>query len=308
MKIRNVDTFYWIATLGSFRKAAQKLNLTQPAISARIQVLEHDLGTEVFLREVRNAELTPAGRRLLPYAERLMRLDQEVLSAFSETTPIEQTIRLGSSETVVSTWLPDFLGHLGGSKRALTFDLTVDSTDSLRNALVARELDLAFLMGPVAEVSITNHDICSFEMVLAATSTIAERRRLWKRSHIAQETILTFANDTKPNRQIRAMLAPHASANLDMTTSTSLGALVRLARSGLGVCAIPKATIGAELSSGALTLLKTDFKLPPIAFTASYVSSGNNSDLMAAICDEVSTFLADKTINNVYQTREINSI
>ena len=55
MKVRNLDTFYWIASLGSFRAPSEKLNLTQPAISARIQVLEQDLGTEVFVREVRNA-------------------------------------------------------------------------------------------------------------------------------------------------------------------------------------------------------------------------------------------------------------
>ena len=107
MKVRNLDTFYWIASLGSFRAASEKLNLTQPAISARIQVLEQDLGTEVFVREVRNAELTAEGRKLFQYAERLMNLEQDILSAFVETTTVEQTIRVGASETIVSTWLPE---------------------------------------------------------------------------------------------------------------------------------------------------------------------------------------------------------
>lgn len=302
MKIRNLDTFYWIASLGSFRAASQKLNLTQPAISARIQVLEQDLGAEVFLREVRNAELTPHGRKLLPYAERLMKLDQDVLAAFSHTTNIEQTIRLGSSETVVSTWLPDFLSYLNCSQNGLSFDLTVDATDNLRNALVAREIDLAFLMGPVAEVSITNQDICTYEMVFAAAPQIAQHQNVWTLSDIANQSILTFANNTKPNRQIKEMLAPHISASIDMTTSTSLGALIRLASSGFGICAIPKAVVKSELSSGKLVELKTAFELPTISFTASFVSGSASSDLMASISAEVSEFLKTRTIKNIYQT------
>ena len=83
MKIRNLDTFYWIASLGSFRAASKQLNLTQPAISARINVLEQDLGAPVFVRELRNAELTAVGRKLFPYAKRMMQLEQDVLTAFS---------------------------------------------------------------------------------------------------------------------------------------------------------------------------------------------------------------------------------
>lgn len=302
MRIRNLDTFYWVATLGSFRAASQKLNLTQPAISARIQILEQDLGAEVFLREVRNAELTVNGRKLLPYAERLMRLDQDVLTAFMETTTMEQTIRLGSSETIVSTWLPDFLGHLSRSQRGLSFDLAVDATDNLRNALVAREIDLAFLMGPIAEVSITNQDICAYEMIFAATEKITGLHKVWSLEDVARQPILTFTNNTKPNRQIREMLAPHVSKSLDISTSTSLGALIRLAKSGFGICALPKAAIASELEKAELIELATSFALPSIHFTASYVSESPSNLLMQRICNEAVNFLSSRMIKNIYQT------
>ncbi len=302
MKIRNIDTFYWIASLGSFRAAAEKLNLTQPAISARIQVLEQDLGAGVFVRESRNAELTPEGRRLLVFAERLMDLDQEILAAFSDTTNIEQIIRVGASETIVSTWLPDFMGYLSKSRNGLAFDLSVDSTDNLRNALIAREIDLAFLMGPVAEVSVTNREICAYEMVFAAPRALAERHDAWSLEQIAQQPVLTFANNTKPSRHIRELLAPHALGSPDMTTSTSLGALIRLATSGMGICAVPRAVIKAELASGELVELDTKVKLPTISFTASYISGGPVSRLMSSISDDVVAFLKDYLIKNIYQT------
>ncbi len=89
--------------------------------------------------------------------------------------------------------------------------------------------------------------------------------RSWGAAEIAREPILTFANNTKPNRQIRELLAPHAMGNLDMTTSTSLGALIRLAKSGLGICVVPKPAIAAELASGELVELRTKLALPPIS-------------------------------------------
>lgn len=300
MRIRNLDTFYWIASLQSFGAAAEKLSLTQPAVSARIQVLEQDLGAEVFLREVRNAELTAAGRRLLPYANRLMSLEQEILTAFSQSSSIEQTIRLGSSETIVSTWLPDFLTYLKKKHLGLSFDLIVDSTDNLRNALVAREIDLAFLMGPIAEVSVSNRHVCTFDMVLVAVPELANSRPAWDLSSVAAQTVLTFAQNTKPSRHLRELLVKHSGRNLRMTTSTSLGALIRLAKTGYGLCAMPKAVVLSELENNELVELQTTFNIPSIPFTASYISDSPINELMVHISEEVDNFLKPKLTDSVY--------
>ena len=302
MRVRNLDTFYWIASLGSFRAASEKLNLTQPAISARIQVLEQDLGTEVFVREVRNAELTAEGRRLFLFAERLMNLEQDILSAFVDTTTVEQTIRLGASETIVTTWLPEFLVQFGQNRPGLLFDLRVDSTDNLRNALVAREIDLAFLMGPVAEVSVTNHDICAYDMVFAADPALAGLHKSWTVEEVAAHPILTFATDTKPSRLTKELLTTE-TRNPKMTTSTSLGAIIRLAQAGMGICVVPRAVIRSELDSGQLVVLDTETELPPIAFTASYVSGSPMSVLMSEITQAVLDFLKQNHKNILLKSK-----
>ena len=288
--------------MGGFRAAAAKLNLTQPAISARIQILEQDLGASLFVRDVKRTELTPEGRRLFAYAERAMFLEQETLAAFSETTPLKQTIRLGSSETIVATWLPDFLGDPGQQRNGLSFELTVDSTNSLRNAIVNREIDLAFLMGPVSEASVKNFALCEFEMIFAATQPLASQIDVWTLGDIAQQKILTFSRDTRPAMEIIELLQPYRSDALDMTTSTALGALVRLASAGHGICAMPKAVISTELQKGALVPLVTDVSLPSIAFTASFVSSSPLSVYLSKICQDVSDFLKPRHIKNIYQT------
>lgn len=232
-----------------------------------------------------------------------MSLEQNVLDAFTNTTRIEQKIRLGSSETIVSTWLPDFLNQLRTSQQRLSFDLRVDSTDNLRNSLIAREIDIAFLMGPIAEVSVTNREVCEFEMVFAASPDITALHAVWDINHIASQKVLTFAQNTRPSRHLRELLTPHVQGTLDLTTSSSLGALVRLAKSGFGICAVPKAVIANELASGELEGLNTTFQLPSISFTASYISASPISNLMSDIADKVAGFLAPDLIDRVY-TRE----
>ena len=231
-----------------------------------------------------------------------MNLEGELLSTFSDTASVELAIRFGASETIASTWLPEFLGHLGGSREKLSFDLRVDSTDNLRNALVSREIDLAFLMGPVAEVSIANHELCAYEMVFAAAPEIADQHENWSLGDIAEQRFLTFATNTKPSRQIRESLAPLKKGEPDMTTSTSLGAIVRLCVSGMGICAVPRAVITRELEQGHLVPIETSLELPSISFTASYVSASPASALYRSIIDQIERFLEPRLIKNIYQS------
>nr|WP_321463923.1 LysR family transcriptional regulator [uncultured Cohaesibacter sp.] len=302
MKIRNLDTFYWVTTLGSFRAAAMHLNLSQPAISARIQMLEQDLGAWVFLRDVRNAELTPEGRKLLPYAERLMALDQQIIDAFSSTTRFVQTVRLGSAETIVTSWLPEFLTHVGATIPGIAFELSVDTSNNLRNALLAREIDLAFLLGPVAEASISNHPICGYKMVLATTPQIAAQHEHWSAADVAASRILTFSRETRPTNEIRALLASSSDTQLDMTTSSSVGALIELACSGYGICALPRAIIQPELESGKLLELNTNLRLKDLSFTASYVMSSVTSERVRMITESLADFLRPRLRDGIYVT------
>ena len=120
-------------------------------------------------------------------------------------------------------------------------------------------------------------------------------------SDIAQEPVLTFANNTKPSRQVRELLSENTSAPPNMTTSMSLGALIRLAKSGMGICAVPRAVIEAELASGELVVLDTSVELPAISFTASFVSKSPVSNLMSDIASEAVSFLETRLIKNIYQ-------
>ena len=72
IELRGIETFYWVATLGGFRLAADKLHTSQPAISQRIAQLEAGLGTRLLDRDTRGVRLTVKGQALLAHAERML--------------------------------------------------------------------------------------------------------------------------------------------------------------------------------------------------------------------------------------------
>lgn len=79
MELRQLRAFLVVATVGHFGQAADHLNLTQPALTQRVQALERELGVRLFERNAREVRLTAAGKLLLPHAQRLVEIDDEAL-------------------------------------------------------------------------------------------------------------------------------------------------------------------------------------------------------------------------------------
>ena len=104
---RTLEVFYWVVQLGGFRRAAEKLRTTQPAVSSRIAALEVRLGGSLLDRNRRRrVTLTPRGTALLAYAERILALQGEMMTALADPAGgLRGTVRLGTSETIVHTWL-----------------------------------------------------------------------------------------------------------------------------------------------------------------------------------------------------------
>jgi DNA-binding transcriptional LysR family regulator len=79
VELRQLRAFLTVATLGHFGQAAEHLNLTQPALTQRVQALERELGVRLFERNAREVRLTTAGELLLPHAQKLVEIDDEAL-------------------------------------------------------------------------------------------------------------------------------------------------------------------------------------------------------------------------------------
>src|SRR5215831_9163707 len=168
LDFRTIETFMWVATLRSFRGAAEKLNTTQPAVSMRIAQLEGELGVRLLERDRRVVAPTPKGQELVGYAERLMRLRAEMIEAVGDRSTMRGIVRLGVSETIVHTWLPSLIERVNAAYPNLELEIEVDISTNLRNRLVTKDLSLALLLGRISNPNIHIRPLCSFPLAFVA--------------------------------------------------------------------------------------------------------------------------------------------
>ncbi|MCQ4160365.1 LysR family transcriptional regulator [Roseomonas sp. GC11] len=266
--IRDLEVFYWVARLGGFRRAAERLHTTQPAISLRIAGLEERLGVRLLERGARLTGLTPKGREFLDYAERLLRLHAEMLDAIATPESLSGIVRLGVAETIVHTWLARFIERVHATHPAITLEIEVDVSPHLSEALLASRLDLAFLLGPVSEPHMLNLPLCSYPLSFVAGPGLDLGPEPVPLHRLVRWPVITYPKTTLPYIQLRQMLMQPALAPPRIYSSSSLSTIVRMTLDGIGVSVIPAAVIGAELARGELRLVRTEVGLPDLAFTA----------------------------------------
>lgn len=269
MNFRSLETFIWIARLGSFRAAAERVYTTQPSVSARIAGLENELGVKLFDRVGRNVSLTAKGRDLLVYAERLLSLQGEMLQSVAGNEAIRGSIRLGVSETIVYTWLPRLLERLNEAYPAISLELDVDISINLADKLVNHEVDIAFLMGPVNQPDIANQDLCRYPLVWVASPSIELPPEPVPLASLAQWPIITYPRLSKPYVYIRTMIE-QAGNRTRIHSSSSLATIIRMTVDGIGVSALPAEILQQELAQGVLHTFEVEGSVPDLVFTASY--------------------------------------
>ena len=286
---RNLETFFWVAKLGSFRGTAEKLNTTQPAISARIAQLEESLAILLFNRDGRRPTLTVKGVELLDYVERLLALRDEMVMAVTDPDALKGTVRLGLSETIVHTWLPRLVKELYRRHPQITLEISVDVSVNLRDALLEGQLDLALLLGPISAPNVTNLPLCTYPIAWVAAPELVQQTNPLSLADLAQWPIITYSRASRPYHQIIDLFKRNNVPGVRVFGNSSLSSIVRMTMDSIGISAIPPTVVQEELAAGKLRLLPAKTALPDLVFTATYVNTPNNSlaVLVAAIAQEI---------------------
>ena len=271
--LKSLETFFWVATLGSFRGAALKLNTTQPAVSQRIALLEREFGFKLLHREKRVATPTPRGRAALGYAEKLLGLRSEMLARIAEPSSLTGVIRLGVAETIVHTWLTPFIRRVDRTYPNLALEIEVDISPNLRDRLLAQEIDLAFLIGPPSAPSVHSRPLCNYPVTFIASPQIKWPRTPVPIEDLARHPIITFARNTQPYVAVRSLFNRPDLPSVRLHASASLATVIHMALDGLGIAVIPPAIVGRELDQRKLCIIETTVPPWDIAFVASWLAA-----------------------------------
>lgn len=291
INLEQLRTFLAVVRHGGVRKAASALNLTQPAVTARIKNLEDTLACALFERRAEGMRLTKRGELLLAHAEKFEQLTELVERDVVDPLGVEGRLRLGVSETIAQCWLPDLVSRLHERYPRLEIEFNVDISINLRSGLVNREIDLAILLGPISEHKVNNIELPGFDL---AWYCAGSRDCLVEAADL-KRPVLTYARNTRPYRELKEMLFERVGPDVSLFPSSSLSACFRLVEADLGVAALPRALASEHVAAGRIAEFDPGWVPSPLQFTASYLGEPKSHliETAAEIALEVATGYKD---------------
>ncbi|WP_422650026.1 hypothetical protein OJJOAM_004639 [Cupriavidus sp. H18C1] len=147
LELSDLKTFAAVVQAGGINKAAESLHRAQSSITVRIQQLEEKLGVTLFHRDGRKLQLSPAGKVLMDYAERLLDLADEAAEATRNDRP-SGTLRLGAMESTAAVRLPQPLGLFHEMYPDVALELSSGDPAELAERVIDGTLDAALTTDP----------------------------------------------------------------------------------------------------------------------------------------------------------------
>lgn len=269
MTLDQLTTFLWVSRLGGVRKAAQEMNISQPAVSGRIAAMESSLGITLFDRAQRGVSLTKKGVLLREYAESIVDIIEDIKANIVPAEAVDSLLRIGVAETIVQLWLPNFLADLYEKYPNTKVEIVVDVSVNLRQQLLDRSLDFAIMMGPVSEYSIDN-------VLLPAIDLTWFRAKNKTETNFNTEPVISYTRQSRPFRELRQELRSRYGQGTQIFPSSSIYAGLEMVASGIGVGLFPH-QLGIELTKqGRIVTFDPGWTLNPLQFTVSYIGDPRN--------------------------------
>lgn len=271
MNLRFVEAFYWVVTLKSVTRAAEKLFLTQSAMSSRIAALEEELGVLLLDRRDKQFRLTMAGTRFLVYAQRLLELQREAKAEMGSGEALAVSLRIGTIESVLHAWLIPWMEQLRSEHPALELELSVETTPVLIEQMRRGTQDLVFTALPAVADGVRSRELPAMEMVFVGSAGLHRRRR-YTLADLAELELLSFQRGSLPHVALLEMFRAARLQPRRVHTISSVSAMLQMAQGGFGVATLPREAVRHLFVVADLRELPCDAQLQPLPIHASYRS------------------------------------
>lgn len=247
----NLEVAVWIARLGSFTSAAERMNTTQPGISARVKELEDTLGHKLFVRQGRGVELTLEGRDFVAKAEAVLKQLDNMSVSFGKASS-SGVVQIGVSSICLDLLAATSI-ETARTMPLVSYNVDVDRAAPLLGRLEARKLDLVMVSGPVEAHKFRIHPVGWDRMLWVGSQQLMESRMHLPRSErlkglqiwCVQPDSFYWSQGTE---SLRAQGADLGRANGIGNTA----AVARVVAAGAGIGLVSQALVQTDLEMGRL--------------------------------------------------------
>jgi DNA-binding transcriptional LysR family regulator len=256
MELRLLRTFTSVAELRHFAKAADACNLSQPAVSHQIALLEEEVGARLFNRTGRRVTLTVAGDVLLEEARRILGAVDRARERLQEVTSgAIGRIRLGASPTPGLYLLPRLLAEYRAAHPRYDLHFEIGSVRVLCDRVAQNDLDMAVITAATTG-ELQSKSLVEDELVAIAVPPMSGARR--ERSslkQLAKECWILREEGSETRRQVSSWFHRHHIVPVKTMMFEGPDAVKRAVMAGLGVSIVSRLTVREELQSGHLSEL-----------------------------------------------------
>ena len=241
MELRNIKSFIKVAEFENFSKAAEVLGYAQSTITLQIQQLEQELGVNLFDRIGKRVLLSEKGRAFLSYANEMMKLEAEAIETVSENDTPTGTLRVGTIESIATSFLPALLEEYLKKCPHVHLDIVIGVTLELYDQLEKGNLDIVFLADrPVyrpALKTVYSRPI-SVPFIASATHPLANQRNV-SPERLTQETILLTEKNDNYRQMFDELAIEHNVAFPHTQEISSIAIILHFLQKKIGVTFLP---------------------------------------------------------------------
>ena len=241
MNLPDLNVFVTAARLGSVTRAARALSTVQSNVTARIRLLERELGVQLFDRTYRGITLTPKGEQLLPYAQQLLTLAENARSVVSGPGDIRGVLRIGSLQSTASARLPEVLKAYAQRCDHVDIGIETGISADLIDKVLNNRLDGAFVSG--AEEHPELDAVTSFveELVIISPAPYRTVREYLKRTALPK--VLVFKVGCHYRQRLERYLMGHGAGMLNQMEFGTIDGIIGCVAAGLGIALLPRSVV-----------------------------------------------------------------
>jgi DNA-binding transcriptional LysR family regulator len=245
-----------VARHGSMNKAAVELNTVQSNVSSRIRSLEDELGVSLFQRSAKGVQITPAGRRILPYAARLSKLLSDASAAARDNGRPSGVLEIGTLETTLALRLPLLIARFANAWPDVRPVVRTGTTQSLIQAVVACKLEGAFVAGPVDHPELQAETVFQEELVLVTSRAVRTLEAVRAITHL--KTVV-FRIGCSYRQRMDSLLSGMGLLAPEPLEFGSIDGILACVAAGVGITLLPRGVVARAWQEGLVAV----HEIPP---------------------------------------------
>jgi DNA-binding transcriptional LysR family regulator len=256
MNFHHLSVFHAVADTGSVSAAAERLHISQPAVSRQVRELEASLGLCLFERMPRGMRLTEGGEVLAGYAGHIFELEHQAEVAMADLASVRAgRLLVGASTTIGNYLMPDLIARLASERPGLRVNLEVGNTEEIQKRLVDGELDIALTEGFADNPALNPTIFHTDQLVVVAAPGYLDANRDYVLPDLAALPWIMREMGSGTRAVLERALADEGQTASESMALASTEAIKRTVAAGAGIAVVSALTVRMELEAGTLVRL-----------------------------------------------------